>query len=70
MVKLRVKRAFFDREAKIYRPSGQIFEVSDVRAAVILAAGVAEVVEVLATPAEEAAAEKPKSIPKNKRKKG
>ena len=69
MVKLRVKRAFFDREAKIYRPSGQIFEVSDVRAAVILAAGVAEVVEVLAAHAEETAAEAPEPPPKNKRKK-
>lgn len=69
MVKLRVKRAFFDRETKIYRPSGQIFEVSNVRAAVILAAGVAEVVEVLESPTEEATAEKPEP-PKNKRKKG
>jgi len=70
VVKLRVKRAFFDREAKIYRPSGQIFEVSDVRAAVLLAAGVAEVVEVLEASTEEATVEKPEPPPKNKRKKG
>lgn len=70
MVKLRVKRGFFDREAQKYRPSGETFEVTHARAAVILAAGVAEVVEVLAAHAEETAAEAPEPPPKNKRKKG
>jgi len=68
MVRLRVTKGFYDREAGKYRPTGEIFDVTDARAAVILAAGVAEVVEVLATPAEEIA-EKPEEKPK-KRKKG
>lgn len=79
MVKLRAKRGFYDRAAGRYRPTGEVFDATEARARVILAAGVAEIVEVLATPANspgtgtkepEPAGTEPLDPPKQKRKKG
>jgi len=70
IVRLRVKRGFRDLEANRYRPTGEVFEATDDRAHVIVAAGVAEIVEVLAAPEpsdEPAAEEAPK---KKRRRKG
>lgn len=61
MVKLRVVCGFYDLEAKIHRKPGEVFEASEARARVVVAAGVAEVVE--ASP--ETATESP---PKRSRK--
>lgn len=79
MVRLRAKRGFYDRKAERYRPTGEVFDVTEARAAEILAAGVAEIMEVLAAPADDptkgaeepaAAGTDPRDPPKQKRKKG
>lgn len=70
MVRLRARRGFYDRQAKRYRPTGELFDVTDARATEILAAGVAEIVEVLAAPADAPATEIDGNPPKRKRRKG
>jgi len=70
MVKLRVRRGFRDLQAQCYRPTGEVFVARAERAQVLVAAGVAEIVEVLAAPEpsdEPAAEEAPK---KKRRRKG
>jgi len=66
---LRVTKGFYDKKAFRYRPTGEEFDVTEARAAEILAAGVAEVVVTSASSAppaesekthEEVRAEKPK----------
>lgn len=67
---LRVRRGFLDLRAERYRPTGETFEVDEDRAQALVAAGVAEIVEVLAVPEpsdEPAAEEAPK---KKRRRKG
>lgn len=58
MVKLRVIYGFRDLEAGVHRKPGEVFEVSEARARVILGAGVAEVVgmtdEAVSAAAQEA----------------
>ncbi|MEW6047934.1 MAG: hypothetical protein AB1609_15890 [Bacillota bacterium] len=65
---LRVTRGFRDLEAGVHRRPGDVFEVSEARARVILAAGVAETVKSppIAAPAALGAPERPR----RRRKKG
>jgi len=65
MVKLRATKGFRDLEAGVHRKPGDVFEVTEARARVILAAGVAEVVEANAV-GEAAGAS---NLPRKRRKK-
>lgn len=61
MVRLRVMRGFRDLEAGVHRKPGEVFEVSEPRARIILAAGVAEIVEMVNEAAEPAPIKKRRS---------
>lgn len=67
MVRLRVIRGFHDLEAGIHRKPGEVFEVSETRARVILAAGVAEVVEKTDEATQVAGTETAEAPPATKR---
>lgn len=66
MLKMVVKRGFYDRVAEKYRPTGEQFVVDEKRASELVAAGVAAVLETAAEPALSAA---PPKVEKSKRKK-
>lgn len=74
MVKLRVIHGFRDLEAGVHRKPGEVFEVPEARARVILGAGVAEVIEATdeATKAtdQESGEIKPAKERRSKHKKG
>jgi len=64
MLKMVVKRGFYDRVADQYRPTGELFVVDEKRASELVAAGVAAVLE---TAAEKPPAEQPKHDKKRKK---
>jgi len=68
MLKMVVKRGFYDRVAEKYRPTGEQFVVDDRRSAELVAAGVAAVLETAAEPALPAGA--PKAEKSKRKKKG
>jgi len=68
MLKMVVKRGFYDRVAEKYRPTGEQFVVDDRRSAELVAAGVAAVLETAAEPALPA--EPPKAEKSKRKKKG
>ena len=74
MVKLRVTHGFRDLEADVHRKPGEVFEVSEARARVVLGAGVAEVVETTdeatGAAAQELEEAKPTKERRSKHKKG
>jgi len=66
MLKMVVKRGFYDRVADQYRPTGELFVVDEKRASELVVAGVAAVLETAAEPALPA---EPSKAEKSKRKK-